>query len=272
MTDRQDHPVHRIISEVVDTYLKAADTAAPGLIEGLYLEGSAALDDFRPHTSDIDFVAVTAEPLDASGLAALARVHAGLPRRPHFDGVYLTWTDLARGPGPVPHAHEGRLHPAGPTAHNPITWHTLARYGIACRGPHPGTLAIWADPHALTSWTDGNLDTYWRPWLTRAANLRSAFGLYTLTPAATVWVVTGVTRLHYTLATLDITSKTDAAHYALTTFPTRWHRLLHETLRIRRRDPARPGYRSPFRRRRDALEFAALVIDDAHRLHSGRSG
>jgi hypothetical protein len=269
--------VHPLVTEVVADYLAAADTAVPGLIEGLYLEGSVALGDFRPHASDVDFVAVTAEKLDVSAHAALARVHTDLRRRrrrPFFDGVYLTWTDLGDGPaeaGPVPHAHEGRWYPTGSREHNPVTWHTLARYGVACRGPHPGALGVWADPDALAAWTDGNLDSYWRRWLTRAAKLASPFGLHALTPAAVVWVVTGVTRLHYTLATGDITAKTGAARYALSTFPQRWHRVLHEALRIRRADPGRSAYRSPLRRRRDTLEFGAMVLDDAHRLHNGQS-
>lgn len=50
------------VSDVVDTYLRVVDEEAPGLVEGLYLVGSVALGEFRPHTSDVDFVAVTAEP------------------------------------------------------------------------------------------------------------------------------------------------------------------------------------------------------------------
>jgi predicted nucleotidyltransferase len=45
----------------VDAYL----SQATALIDGLYLFGSIALDDFHPGRSDIDFVAVTADRLDA---------------------------------------------------------------------------------------------------------------------------------------------------------------------------------------------------------------
>jgi uncharacterized protein YdbL (DUF1318 family) len=47
------------VGEIVNAYLQAVDAEAPGLVECLYVERSAALEDFRPHTSDIDFVAVT---------------------------------------------------------------------------------------------------------------------------------------------------------------------------------------------------------------------
>jgi hypothetical protein len=43
-------------------------------------------------------------------------------------------------------------------------------------------------------------------------------------------------------------------------------RLIDECLRIRRRGPDRSLYRSPFTRRRQALDFVAMAIDDANRL------
>lgn len=83
-------PLHPLVEDVVGTYLALVDAEASGLVEGLYLEGSVALEDFRPRASDIDFVAVTASPLHDSALAALERVHARLGehrRRPFFDGA-----------------------------------------------------------------------------------------------------------------------------------------------------------------------------------------
>ncbi|WP_345387774.1 nucleotidyltransferase domain-containing protein [Nonomuraea salmonea] len=85
---------HPKIDAIVETYLSVADAEAPGLVEGLYLEGSAALGDYRPDTSDIDFVAVTTGP-PAPGV--LERIHTRLGAHP-FEGVYLTWDDLGHDP------------------------------------------------------------------------------------------------------------------------------------------------------------------------------
>jgi hypothetical protein len=85
-----------------------------------------------------------------------------------------------------------------------------------------------------------------------------------------VWVVTGVTRLHYTLATGDITSKTGAARYGLRTFPARWHRVLDETIRLRTGDRRRSRYPTPLARRRDLLAYGRMVVDDAHRRYAAR--
>ncbi|MGN9845594.1 aminoglycoside adenylyltransferase domain-containing protein [Nonomuraea sp. H19] len=277
---------HAKIDAIVETYLSVADAAAPGLIEGLYLEGSAALDDYRPDTSDVDFVAVTAA---APPIELLERIHADLGAHP-FEGVYLTWDDLRRGPsdlGVRPCAHAGKLNPRGGVG--PITWHTLARHGVTCRGPKPGEFDIWSDPAALAAWTDDNLDRYWRRLVTRAARPISPWGLASLGGYATVWIVTGVSRLHYTLVTGELTSKTGAARHALEVFPERWHRVVNEALRLREDDSAQPSlgslvaglgehfgtprrslYGSPFERRRDVLAFADQAIIAAHEVYAAR--
>ncbi|WP_322769577.1 hypothetical protein [Frankia sp. Cr1] len=50
----------------MDAYLLAVDAIDPDLVEGFYVIGSAALDDFRPGASDVDFVAVTTQGVEES--------------------------------------------------------------------------------------------------------------------------------------------------------------------------------------------------------------
>ena len=132
-----DMNLDSIVQEVVDAFLRAVDGEAPGLVEGLYLSGSVALGNFRPRMSDIDFVAVTAAPPNASALAALERAHLRVRRyrrRPSFDGVYATWDELANNPAAAtrgPFAQAGRFHYRADTSPSPVDWHTVARYGVA---------------------------------------------------------------------------------------------------------------------------------------------
>ncbi|MFF2554786.1 aminoglycoside adenylyltransferase domain-containing protein [Nocardia sp. NPDC058058] len=262
-----------IATDIVESYLALADAEAPGLIEGLYLEGSLALGDFRPGASDIDFVAVTAAPPNAVDTAALERIHAKLrqqSRRPFFDGTYLTWHDLTAGPTSAigrPTVLEGQMQSKSPASQqSPVTWHTLAEHGVALRGPAIDDLGIWTDPAALAAWQNRNLDAYWATGLSRAARLISKPGLGLLSDFGTVWTVTGISRLHYTLATGKITSKDGAARHALDTFPIRWHRIINEALRLRRNDSRTPLYRTPLARRRDTLAFGHMAIADAHAI------
>ena len=121
---------------------------------------------------------------------------------------------------------------------------------------------IHLHPAALSAWCRGNLAGYWRSWLARSSRLASRAGLVALGPWATVWVVGGVSRIHHTIATGEIISKEAAARYALETFPSRWHRVAGEALRIRRGEPG-AGYRNPLARRRDVLAFGRMVVADA---------
>ena len=285
--------LHERARQVIDAYLEIVDREAPGLIEGLYLTGSVALGEFRPHTSDVDFVAVTAAPPDSAAVLALSRAHRRLRERharPFFDGRYVTWADLARDPRevePGPSAYEGRFHARGAGACDLIAWHTIAEHGVCCRGPATADLAIWTDRTALTSWTLNNFDTYWRPLVHSARRYAGLWGLTSFTSYGAVWIVLGVCRLHYTLANGTIASKEHAGRYALQTFPERWHPVLNEALRIRRADRARADlssacaeiladlrlrrtadagslYPSPMARRREVLAFAEMVIANAH--------
>lgn len=263
------------VQAVVETFFGMADAEIPGLVEGLYLVGSLALGDFRPHRSDIDFVAVTSGRPEAARLAALEHVHAQLQkryRRPFFDGIYVTRNDLARPPASAtgcPTAHEGRLTTDG--RGDPVAWHTLAEHGVRCRGPAVADISVWTDMNVLAAWMNENLDTYWqRRVVDRGARLLSRYGLVSLSAWACEWCVTGVSRLHYTLATGAITSKEGAGIYALATFPPRWRRVIEEALRIRRGAQGRSLYRSPLARRRDVLAFSKMVIDDAHGLYAAQ--
>ncbi|MET9291358.1 aminoglycoside adenylyltransferase domain-containing protein [Streptomyces sp. NPDC003077] len=73
----------------------------------------------------------------------------------------------------------------------------------------------------------------------------------------------GVSRLHYTIATGEITSKGGAGAYALKTFGDTWEPVLAEALRLRRGEPGPSRFRTAFRRRRAVTDYVAMVIEDA---------
>lgn len=272
--------LHSLVDDIVSTYLTEIDIQAPGLLEGLYLVGSVAMDDFQvggriarrgpsgASVSDIDFVAITSRSLAEPDLAAIDRAHRALTRhhqQPFFDGLYLTWPDLPHDPARATcsaHTHDGRLHHSNHNQAIPVIWHELAQHGLAIRGPRPATLDIWTDHDTLIAWVQANLDTYWRQWHRRSSRLLTRPGLACLTSFGPTWGVLGVSRLQYTLTTGKIISKTGAGQYARDVFDTRWHRVLDESLRIRTSAGGRSGYPSPFTRRRAALDFIEMVIEE----------
>jgi hypothetical protein len=265
------------VDRVVTRYLALVDAVAPGVVEGLYLVGSVALDDFHPRSSDVDFIAVSSAPVNEGSRPALASVHADLAAQaswPAFDGIYATFDELARSPantaGPV--HHDGRLT-VGPGGRSPVEWATLAWHGIAVRGPDPAELAVHADAAELTAWTLDNLDRYWKRWITQSRSPATRAAKAMLTDWGVAWGVLGVSRQHYTVATGQITSKTGAGRYALGTFPARWHGVIAEALRCRPEPVAVPALGAvPRRRRGQALAFMEAAAADCRRLGAARPG
>lgn len=259
------------VRTIIEDFLSEADGALPAFFQGFYLVGSIALDDFRPGGSDIDFIAVTPNRPSPEEVAILRRMHARLQRRyrrPYFDGFYVTQDDLRRDPAlaiAAAEAREGRLTVRSGGL-DPVTWQTLAEHGIPVRGPGRQALGVWTDPTALARWTLENMASYWRRWHARRARWSDPARLYALGTWAPAWGVLGVARQHYTLATGAITSKSGAGRYALATLPERWHRIVAECLRIRGGVASPALYRTPFARRRDALDCMAMVMDDAQRF------
>jgi predicted nucleotidyltransferase len=258
---------------VVERYLTRADAALPGRIEGLYLVGSVALNDFTPNQSDVDFVAVTGDRLRRAELDRLAELHSALHRElphPAFSGIYVSWEDLKHDPtklADVPFYLEGEFGYSDAFEANPSVWLTLRNHPLAVRGPLKP--AIWYDLAVIRQWNLDNLNSYWQEWVERGSHVLG-HGAVMLSDQAIAWCIPGVTRLHYTITTGDVTSKSGACRHALATLPTRWHPLLHETLALRTGE--RMEGRSRLARRRAALAYMQFIIDDANDLLAETSG
>jgi hypothetical protein len=220
--------------DVVTRYLEIADDVMPGLVEGLYLVGSVALDDWVDGVSDVDFVAVLAEPATDDDVGYLRTIHALLHEEipsPAFEGVYLAWGDLVVEPATGLHRPwvlDGQVHHDGDCFEiNPITWYTLATQGVLVRGPAIARLDIPTDVEARVRFVLDNLSTYWtdvRDGVSAACDTEpdAAFGA-----SSFVWCALGALRLHYTAFTGEVTSKRGAAEHGLTVLPEH----LHDTVR-----------------------------------------
>lgn len=252
-----------------EALLHILDAEAPGLVTGFHLTGSAALDDFRPGRSDLDFVAVIARPLSGADVAALDRVHDHYLSdggRPRLDGIWVVAADLVAGPdaaAPGPATREGGFLPIAKGARDPVTWATLAAAGFTLRGALPPDL--WNDPRRLRGWTAANVESYWIPRLRRAANPFRPAGLLMLADAEIQWNVLGVSRLVHTLATGEVVSKFDAGRTALPLFPLH-KRILEECLRLRAGASGPSLYRSRFARRRAGLAYMIEAVETCRSL------
>jgi hypothetical protein len=147
--------VHDLAERVLRELTRLADDAVPDLIDGVYVVGSLALDDFHEDSSDIDFVGLLNRRPSPEQLAALADVHRTLTQRfprPYVDGLYLTRSDLAAGPNgcaETPSVHEHSFEAASRFGHDPVTWHTLATRGLVASGVPLTQLDIWTHEQRL---------------------------------------------------------------------------------------------------------------------------
>jgi hypothetical protein len=230
---------HDQLAAALGTYLAIVDDCAPGLVEGLYVVGSAALGDWVPDHSDIDVVVVTAEPATDDDAAMLRTAHAVLAERvpaPHVDGPYLAWGDLITPPMSLhrPWTLDGEFRHDGDCFElNPVTFYVLARHGLVVRGPEPDRLGVYVDTEARVRFCVDNLGQY---WARLAADVRGALEIEpdrAVAPESFEWCALGALRLHRTAFHGDVVSKSGAAHHGREVLPSSLAPALDLALEIR---------------------------------------
>lgn len=227
------------VATALGTYLEVMDSTAPGLIEGLYIVGSYALDDWHPGRSDIDIVAVLAEPATDDDFGTLRTAHAILGEQqslPNIDGPYLAWGDLIAAPATGLHRPwilDGELHHDAECFEiNPVTWYALATYGVTVRGPAADKLNVWHEVEERVRFVIDNLTTYWYQLADTVVEACEEQPR-SFDPILFEWCALGALRLHYTAFTGDVTSKRGAGEYGIVVTPDYMHDVLRAALEMR---------------------------------------
>lgn len=227
------------VTVAIDAWLEVRDRLAPGVVEGLYLVGSAALDDWQ-RASDIDIVAFVADPTDAETVAQLEAAHASDrsdDRQPTVDGPFLAWADVSTPPlaAQRPWTLDGEFRFDGDCFEiNPVTWYTLAEYGVAVRGAPAEELGVYLDANDRRTWVRENVDTYWRSVAEQIEGALEEEPDRTDFAAETQeWCALGIARMAYTFETGGVASKSSAGRWAAECLPK--HRgVLLDALALRR--------------------------------------
>lgn len=245
---------------VTDQLIGRLDQRLPGLLEAFYVVGSIALGDYRQGHSDIDFVAVLSGPVQATKLGAIhAQLAADFPAI-DCDGIYLQRNELfAPAQGRGPEARAGEVIAASTGERHAVTWLTLAEAGIALRGPEPRTGWIASSRDAAIAYSRSNLKIYWKPWLDARRALWKPAGWSLLKDDVVQWGCLGIARLHDTIATGHVASKTDAGEFAMTEFPGHVA-IIREALHLRRHPDTASTYSNPLVRRRELIAFMDAVL------------
>ncbi|MEO6084467.1 MAG: hypothetical protein ABIQ18_15310 [Umezawaea sp.] len=201
-----------MITELALAHAGRIDAHAPGLLAGLHVTGSPALDDYVPGVSDLDLVGVLSRVPDEADLAALAKAHVD----PSVDAVYVQPDDLTRPAADLvrPWGRDGELRTTEPAYLTPVLWDQLNRYSITVRGDRPKACVT---PEEVADYCRGNLVAYWQPLVEQ---LGAALDAGVTVPADTVlWVALGPARLWHTLRTGEIVGKSQAVNAAAAHWP-----------------------------------------------------
>jgi hypothetical protein len=236
-------------TEAVDRWVSTFDEIAPGTIEGVYVVGSAALGDWQARSSDIDIVAVTAEPADEEMAGTLLTAHAVFVERSpqrRVDGPFVAWGDLTVPPHAItrPWMLDGRFHHDAECFElNPVTWFTLARYGVRVRGPQPSDLPIALELDERVRFVVDNAKSYWAGVHAELAGALGELGPEDTLPSSVAeWCLLGACRMLYTAATGDVTSKSGAGRWAATVLNEENRRICQAVVEMRN-DPAESAVR-----------------------------
>lgn len=268
------------------SYLRLADCLLPGWVSGFYLVGSAALGEYRPGKSDLDFVAVVSSGLDRAGLQRLRGLHltAGAdaalrsairgrsPLSGTANGVFVRQSDVHLPVSKIEPvaSHVGTHFMVGQGFDvNPVVWKVLAEQGLTIRGPAVATLNLDPEPGAMRQWNLDNLNSYWLHWGEAVAKKDRFAYLAIRLPRAfrhmIAWGVLGAPRLHCTVATGRIVGKLCAGEYALNVFHRQWQPLVNAALAYWRGE-AGPTSALPRAALRLAGRFVLEVVASANEL------
>jgi len=214
----------------IEAFVSALLARFPGLVESVYVTGSAASGDWHEGSSDIDLVVVTWRPIMERETEAFGELHADTVGDSAIDGIYLSVDQLADGPDSMaaaPQVVDGVFRLAVPDGQ--LSWVTWLELGGAPRaevsqsglGPwHSAPEADERTAQRAAAASAANLVDYWRP-LGRDAAKRARFSRAGELVAATAvaWVVLGPPRLVVTVEEERVVSKSEAGAIAAEMFP-----------------------------------------------------
>ncbi|GIN85796.1 hypothetical protein J6TS2_21820 [Heyndrickxia sporothermodurans] len=263
--------VPKKINEVLDYYFALFEKKSPTLLEAFYLYGSTSLGDFKYGFSDIDFIAVISRTVNDTDVKTLKEIHKDMQRefpKAILDGFYITKDDMKSLNSiniSCIRFNEGKFHGYREFNKNSIDAYQLKKYGLTIKGPKMKDIDFTVDWNILLNNMRTNLNTYWLDWLSDCRRFPSIKYIGLLFSLHMVeWGVLGISRLYYTFKEKDITSKVGAGEYALSKVPQRFHKIINESMRLRK-DNKKSYYNSIFERRKDALSYIEFMIQECNK-------
>jgi predicted nucleotidyltransferase len=260
--ENNDSQMLKSISEQV---ANAVQLVLNSNVIGIYMTGSAVLDDWHYGKSDIDFTVVVRNSVAKEYIALLEKQLKPLESKYQTVKLEILYVPLLivgkckEEVEPILTYHD-KKHSISYFNLNPVTWYSLKKYGIAILGKPVNELNLKTSKDELCSYVFENVNTYWRSWVASATKIFSVKGILSLTNWSVEWCICGMSRMYYTLQEKDITSKSGAANYMMDKVPQEYQLILKEAQRIRLMN-GKNFYTSRVKRRKDIIKFMNYVIE-----------
>lgn len=263
-------PADKLIAEL-EAGLHAIDQ---NWIDGIYVTGSIALDDFHPNKSDVDFLVLCKEFPATQVITQLDKLHSTIQKRHGnllLNGTYLMEENLRISnvsTGRVLNLHEGKLTP-GLFDMGPVALYELTTIARTVAGVPPNKLLIDVHPQQVNNFMHENINSYWQNWIDKHASYTNRRALLILFPVLTEWAVLGVARQLYTVQTGKIGSKTTAGRFCLDVVPAHYQEIIRQAIQIRKGNAGwfHPAVKSAyyvapsFKRAASAIDCVNYIIE-----------
>lgn len=260
------------VNIILNEYFDLLESKLPSFLEAYYIYGSVSLGAFNYGFSDIDFIAVMKRKVTESDISILKEIHSQIKNKfPKTDlmGLYIQESDLQlqhKNERSCPCFIDGVFKGLEKFEKNSIDAYQLKKYGITLKGQEIESYDYIVDWDILVHNMRDNLNTYWLNWMNSCVKFPSIRYIGSFVSLGMIeWGVLGVSRLYYTFREKDMTSKVGAGEYALRTVPQKWHKIINESMRLRK-NRKNSYYKSIFQRRKDALNYMEFIIQESNNL------
>jgi len=255
----------QMLKHISEQVTNAIQLVLKSNVIGVYLTGSAVLNDWHYGKSDIDFIVVINNSISKANITSLEKQIKPLEAKysnVKLEILYIPISILGKCKEEVKPilAYHDKKHNMSYFNFNPVTWYSLQKYGVVICGTSVDELNIKTTKDELSSYVYENVNTYWATWAASAAKIFSIKGIVSFTDWAVEWCVCGLSRMYYTLQEKDITSKSGALEYMLNKSPDEYQKVLKEAQAIRLGN-GQKLYSSRAGRRKAIIKYMNYVID-----------
>lgn len=258
--------------EIIEEHIKMIESSLPNFLESYYIYGSVSLGAFNYGLSDIDFIAVVKRKITDVDINILKEIHKKINKKfskTDLMGLYVMKNDFQaqyENKKTCPCFIDGVYKGLSKFDKDSIDSYQLKMYGITIKGESIDNLDYIVNWNTLIFNMRNNLNSYWLNWMNSCRKFPSIRYVSLFVSLKMIeWGVLGVSRLYYTFKEKDITSKIGAGEYVLRKVPEKWHKIIKESMRLRK-GSKKSYYNSIFERRKDALAYIDYIIQESNRV------